>query len=688
MNMNAVMGNVKTFLKNNYFTFIVFFVVLLGFILRYFHTKVGLPYLYNWDEPQTASTALQMMKTGDFNPHFFNYGSMMIYSNLIVDILHYFSLMGHPESAESFLRNLHDITINKNTGWHWTISHPSFYHWNRVLTAILGTGTILLVYLTGKHVYNKWVGLISALFLAILPFHISQSAWITTDAPVAFFVSAVVLFSVLFIKYQKPAHLIWSLVFVGISIATKYNAALSVLIPLIALVVVFFMDKQRPVKMYLWFLVPLIPIGIFLIIMPYAIIDLTTFLKHVGSEVTHYKIRGHGDATSVPGWEHFSFQMNQFYRQIGLISTLFIIVGLIGTMLRPLFGFVLILPAIYILYMTGMTVNFHRNFVQVYPFLALLYGAGAYYLYYVASKAQERFLPNKRMLAQVVVLTIFLAILAPQAYTSVDKAHVTYHSKDTRTNAITQINEIKNVKKIVIAEEIKIHAQDLKKLKLPYKVLPLLKMPSQNNIEGVIFVVPSNVTSFNVKRDESKLQPLKQLIASIEKSKTVGQIGGNRGTRIDIFSVNPGLIFVKELPFIPLKINLEKPYTITFDECAFSKPYKGNPLGMYWNGTVSTATYELKKGNYDFTVNAKGTPYAKKYAELKIEISYNEKDKKTVIAEKIVETNSEFKDYIIPFQTNTDSNISFSVSFINDGGNPATKEDRNAYLKSLVVKER
>ena len=109
-----------------YFTSITILVIFFAFVLRYFQLNIGLPYLYFWDEPLTASNALQMMKTGDYNPHFFKYGSLMIYLNLLVDQLYriYLSLAGG-------LASVANIRIEADTGWHWTISHPSFYFWNR-----------------------------------------------------------------------------------------------------------------------------------------------------------------------------------------------------------------------------------------------------------------------------------------------------------------------------------------------------------------------------------------------------------------------------------------------------------------------------------------------------------------------------------------------------------------------------
>jgi hypothetical protein len=51
-------------------------VLVFSLCVRIFQAGEGLPYTYHWDEPQIASTALHMLKTGDFNPHLFNYGSL------------------------------------------------------------------------------------------------------------------------------------------------------------------------------------------------------------------------------------------------------------------------------------------------------------------------------------------------------------------------------------------------------------------------------------------------------------------------------------------------------------------------------------------------------------------------------------------------------------------------------------
>ena len=50
--------------------------IVLGAGLRVWGITFGLPYLYHPDEPLGVSVAINMVKTGDLNPHFFGYGSL------------------------------------------------------------------------------------------------------------------------------------------------------------------------------------------------------------------------------------------------------------------------------------------------------------------------------------------------------------------------------------------------------------------------------------------------------------------------------------------------------------------------------------------------------------------------------------------------------------------------------------
>ncbi len=547
---------VKNFIYNHSFTLLLGLVILFAFILRYYYTTIGLPYLYYWDEPQIASTALGMMKTGDLNPRFFAYGTFMIYANLGVDILHYFSLMETIPTDINYLESLNDIKINADTGWKWTISHPSFYHANRVFSVILATGTVFATYLIGKILFNRYIGLIGAIFLALLPFHIMRSVWISTDSPAAFFVILVVLFSLLFIETKKLSYFILSLVFMGVAITTKYNTTLSMLIPLIALVWVLNHDKES-VKTYMWFLVPIVPIVIFLIIMPYSIIELPQFLRHVGKEIRHYKVLGQGiDDSAIVGLPHLKIQLINFYTHIGLFNSIMVGLGIIGVLFRPLFIFTLMMPLLYISYMMGTKVSYHRNFIQVYPFIALLFASGFYTLYIILNRLKEQLAPLRKYNSALIVAIVSLFFITPQAYSSLSEAIVQKEARDSRTHAINAINKVQGFSNIVIAKELRIHPQDLKLLKLPYTIEPLLMISTKKSQKKTLYILPALISSSQWRKDKNKIDAMRKFIASLDKTSILQTIQKNDTrdtrayvsvTRLHYFSISPTILFAKNL---------------------------------------------------------------------------------------------------------------------------------------------
>lgn len=604
-NFNKRYPGIHHAIVKHYFTSIITLVIVFAFILRYFQLNIGLPYLYFWDEPLTASNALQMMKTGDYNPHFFKYGSLMIYLNLLIDQLYriYLSLTGGLASVEN-------IRIAADTGWHWTISHPSFYFWNRFLTTTMGTATVFITYLISRAICNRWTGIISAFFLAILPIHIVHSGFVTMDAPVALFVSLVALCSIFFIDQKKTIYFILSLICVGFVATTKYNSGLTILLPIASLIWMSYRDEISRQKFY-WLAVPCLPTVTFFLIMPYAILDFPNFIKDVLHQIMYYKTTGHPGATISPGWDYFSFQIQKFYQNIGLIGTILFAIGLAGTIFRPVLLLVLLFPVSYLLFMSGMTVNFHRNFIQIYPFIAIFAGV-AFYNLHVALK---HFYPNfKRPISIVYLAAAF--VLLPRAYDAYQTGMVLHNTRDTRSAVIDTLNAMEDVQKIVFARELRIHEQDLDKLKYDYSIQPIEIMSAEQKRNGVHYVLPAKVSQIytyhheEIQRKQAIIDkiPDEHILQYIDNNYIGQNIGKdyikqNAATMLDVFSTSPSLIIANQIPHEPLH-----PGVIAFDTCKLS------PTGVQTNirntatlrdGVITTPAYDLKSGKYLFIFQAK-----------------------------------------------------------------------------------
>jgi hypothetical protein len=60
-------------LSKIYLYLLVVLVIATG--IRLLGIRYGLPYTLHTDEPTIVDRALRILRTGDYNPHFFNYGS-------------------------------------------------------------------------------------------------------------------------------------------------------------------------------------------------------------------------------------------------------------------------------------------------------------------------------------------------------------------------------------------------------------------------------------------------------------------------------------------------------------------------------------------------------------------------------------------------------------------------------------
>ncbi len=542
------MEKIREFIKNYYFEILFTFTILLAFLIRFLHTSKGLPYLYNWDEPQTASNAIKIMKTGDFNPHFFHYGSLMIYLNLIVDIIHYLFLMSKPYNT---LTSPKDIKIFTDTHWHWTISHPEFYHWNRILTVLLSVLSIIVLYkLVRLITEKKWIALVSAYLIAILQAHINYSIWVTNDIPLSFFTILVIYFSVLFLKSEEEKYLYLSLIFVGVGSATKYNGAISIIMPLIALLWLFF-KKRKKIKKITWASIFLIPPTIFLLIMPYAILDLPNFLKDVGFEIRNYKVLG-PFATVEPGLSHFFLQMKNFYTNLGFPITIISIIGIYSLFKREnnLLRFVFIYPIIYLYFMCNTKMAFQRNFVQIYLFIAILFGFGIFNLYKLLEYSFKRLEIKSNNLSLKITIFLLLLIFIPKSFQAVNLAISVHNFKDSRTRVIEILNEIKGYDLIVFAKELRVHENDLRRLNKRYKVIPLQKI-DKNKFKGkkVLYIVPEKLIAFFPTRCYEDLYRDRKILTLIKREYILERLG-EYAARLDIYSIDPKILILKDFPEI------------------------------------------------------------------------------------------------------------------------------------------
>jgi len=525
-------------------TGILIVVALLAFLLRLGFAPEGLPYLHDWDEPLIASRALNILKTGDFNPHFFYYGSLLIYLNCAADVL-YIGLIKlrllHPDLP---LSSVAAIRTFLDSGWEWTISHPDFYLWNRGLTALLGTGTVVAVYLLGAVLFNRWTGLIAASLLAVMPYHAAQSALATPNAPAAGFMVATVLFSALFLRAGRRRYFLLALVFSGLAFAAKYNAGIVVAGPLAARFRLR-RENRRALRSYDWLLIPLLPLAVFLVTTPYAILDFPEFRDRVVFVSRSYLQDGHPGFTISPGWRHFWFQIQQLIGNVGWPTAAIAFLGFISLAGRPEGPAVLAAPIAYTLLMSFTKVSFHRNFIVWYPWTALLCAAGIDRIHRAALDLRERRRLRRSPLPALAGLLATALILSAAADALLKLR--SSRAPETRSRAVDFVNRLPGPATVVIARELRLHPRDLARLSQPYRECALDQIISGYFGDRIIYLLPGALSWYptDAASDREYLEQQRRYAPFRKALRPRGKIihsVGFRRTSLNIMSINPAVV--------------------------------------------------------------------------------------------------------------------------------------------------
>lgn len=362
----ASVARLKALLSNPAVVFGLLFV--LAYVLRKTGVDGGLPYCWHPDEPKLINKGLEMLQNGDWNPHWFHYPSLPIYIQAVGAALGY---LDHVGSADFI--PLADIPTGTAENLVHTVGDPNMWARGRKITALMGSAAVGVTYLAGRRLFGPLAGILAALFLALSPLHITHSAYITVDVPTSLGAAAVLLASAWIYTEGQVKHYLWGAACLGLMIGFKYNAAVGALVPLAA----WLLSEKRGERLF-WG-VALVPLGlvVFVLTMPFALVEVSTALTDMALEVNHYMVRGHGNASIEPGLPHLAAMLR-------VLAVDGLPVWLLGVLLLP-FGIrgrwkavavAAILPVAYLGYMSGSAVFFKRNAVVLLPAFALLAGAG------------------------------------------------------------------------------------------------------------------------------------------------------------------------------------------------------------------------------------------------------------------------------------------------------------------------
>ena len=264
-------------------------ILLLGLCLRLWGISWGFPRIdLNPDELNILNISMRITLK-DLNPHYYSYCGLTFYLN-------YFS---------THLLSLFHFNMDP---FHHLLVH-------RLWSVFWGTLTIILCYLSAKELFdNKRVAYIAAAFMSIVPLHVWDSHFGTTDIGLTFWMTFAFWLSVR--AYRSPSIMNYLLggIVVGFAIGVKFNGALAVFSFLPAVILTFMEQRISWQKVVQFLAIAFIGIVLaFFISSPYSFLDYHRTIAAFDTESAHTRIIGHfGFDLSAKGWQYHPYVYQVF----------------------------------------------------------------------------------------------------------------------------------------------------------------------------------------------------------------------------------------------------------------------------------------------------------------------------------------------------------------------------------------
>lgn len=229
-------------------------IITLGFLLRFFNLNWDNGHFLHPDERLYVNASDIRLPTSieeffspesPLNPKMFYYGSFPLYIYKIINL----------------------IFINE-----------SFLIISRLISSLFSTSTIIFIYLIGKKLFNRRIGLISAFIFAFAPGSIQYAHFNTTESILIFILSLIIYLSMLLFTKFKYSTVITLAVLLGLASATKITGITFGLIPFLVFV---YVGIRRKYNLFIsgGMVFILIFILTALIGAPYQIIDWSRFVE-------------------------------------------------------------------------------------------------------------------------------------------------------------------------------------------------------------------------------------------------------------------------------------------------------------------------------------------------------------------------------------------------------------------------
>ncbi|HTK28827.1 MAG TPA: glycosyltransferase family 39 protein [Vicinamibacterales bacterium] len=256
--------------------------------LRVRYLSAGVPYAVGIDEPAIVDRALLILRTGSWHPRGFDYPSLVVYLHTCVSAARF--LWGASRGEWSSLAGYEIAAV---------------YGAGRLVTALVGTATVWLVWRLGRDLHSRILGLVAAAELAVYPMSVRESHFILTDVPTAALVLVALLLAVRAGRVRTIGAYALAGCGAGLAAAAKYNG----IVAAVGIAVVWILEDRRSADRGWKALAAIVAIpATFLVVVPYAFLDMPGFLNGVAAQLARFAPTG--PAGGAPPWRAYLIHLS------------------------------------------------------------------------------------------------------------------------------------------------------------------------------------------------------------------------------------------------------------------------------------------------------------------------------------------------------------------------------------------
>ena len=386
---------------------VLFFAIL---VFTIYTGAVGLDFGSHWDERKLFKSIRNSIPVGKVMPGWYNYPSM-IYDLVVLSISPEILTTYIPDRS-SFRENMEKMLGVGNL--------TEFKLRARTMFLGIATLSILWTYLLVFHWTKQWLqALLSSAVLASSWEFAYHARWIAPDAVLMQFGILTLLLVFLALKASGRRKFIWlfaAAVAAGMACGTKYFGGIF-LVPVIIGGYKLLRDTNAKWGSYLglFFVLAAVFSLTFLLITPGALFDTARMVEDIQYEINHYR-SGDTGYTVRPVGEHFSllfvYLFGVFFSKyfwVSLLLSVFVLIGLYS-LLKENWKSIetwifLSVPLLFIPYMSLQKVMMVRNYILLFPFLAILFAKGIIVLW------NSRFIRTSTLARAVIFVGLASALL-------------------------------------------------------------------------------------------------------------------------------------------------------------------------------------------------------------------------------------------------------------------------------------